>query len=143
MTYRSRHTTIVPLFQKWRIGIDKPIEGYQEEGKNLQAIIELSDKAISTSGNYRKFFVENGVKYAHTINPKTGYPSKNNLLSVSIIANDCMTADAYATACMASGLNNSKEMIANNHLEGYLVYSDSVGNYCVYITKGFQDRIIK
>ena len=130
--------------QSWHIGIDKPIEGNDTPGKDLQTIIEITNKAVATSGNYRKFYVENNIKYSHSINPQTGFPSKNNLLSVSILANDCMTADAYATACMVSGLNKSKKLIENSkNLEGYLVYSDSVGNYKVYITKGFQDKILK
>jgi thiamine biosynthesis lipoprotein len=132
-----------PKGQKWRVGIDKPIDGNQIPGENLQTIIEITDRAIATSGNYRKFFVEDNIKYTHTINPKTGYPAKNNLLSVSIIADDCMSADAYATACMVSGLEKSKQIIANNNLEGYLVYSDTSGNFKVFITPGFQERITK
>jgi thiamine biosynthesis lipoprotein len=126
----------------WRVGIDKPEDSNQLAGENLQAIVEISNKSLATSGNYRKFFIENGVKYAHTINPKTGYPAKNNLLSATIIASDCMTADAYATACMVGGIEKSKDLLKNiKGLEGYLVYSDSIGNYKIFVTEGLKSMI--
>jgi thiamine biosynthesis lipoprotein len=128
----------------WRIGIDKPIDGNQDSGANLQTIIEISGKSLATSGNYRKFFVENGVKYAHSINPKTGYPAKNNLLSATIVADDCMTADAYATACMVSGLDKSLQILNKvKGLDAYLVFSDNQGNFKVYVTDGLRSRIKK
>lgn len=128
----------------WRIGIDKPIDGNQDSGANLQTIIEISGKSLATSGNYRKFFVENGVKYAHSINPKTGYPAKNNLLSATIVADDCMTADAYATACMVSGLDKSLQILNKvKGLEAYLVFSDNQGNFKIYVTDGLRSRIKK
>ena len=77
----------------WKIGIDKPIS--IEEGRELQAVIALQDKSIATSGNYRKFYEKDGIKYSHTINPKTGYPVNHSLLSATVLANDCATADAY------------------------------------------------
>ncbi len=126
----------------WRIGIDKPEDGNQIAGANIQAIVEISGKSLATSGNYRKFFVENGVKYAHTINPKTGYPAKNTLLSATIIADDCMTADAYATVCMASGLEKSLEVIKKvKGLEAYLIYNDNEGKYQTYVTDGLKGMI--
>jgi FAD:protein FMN transferase len=87
----------------WRIGIDKPEDNNMTPGQSLQAIIRLSDKSISTSGNYRKFYIEDGIKYSHEINPKTGYPAKNTLLSASVIADDCTMADGLATAFMVMG----------------------------------------
>ena len=72
-------------------------------GETLQAIIRISDKALATSGNYRKFYIENGMKYSHEIDPRTGYPAKNNLLSATIIADECAMADGIATACMVMG----------------------------------------
>jgi thiamine biosynthesis lipoprotein len=126
----------------WRIGIDKPVDGNQVAGANIQAIVEISGKSLATSGNYRKFFVENGVKYAHTINPKTGYPAKNTLLSATIIADDCMTADAYATVCMASGLEKSLEVLKKvKGLEAYLIYNDDEGKYQTYVTEGLKGMI--
>ena len=123
----------------WRIGIDKPVEGNMIPGSDLQVILQLDRKSLSTSGNYRKFYVKDGVKYAHTINPSTGFPALSNLLSVTIIADDCMTADAYATACMVFGLEKSIDFL-NKHrfLEAYLIFSDEKGEFNVYSTKGFE-----
>ncbi len=87
----------------WRIGIDRPVDNNMSPGSDLEAIIELKDRSLATSGNYRKFYVENGIKYSHTIDPKTGYPAKNQLLSATILASDCATADGIATACMVMG----------------------------------------
>lgn len=126
----------------WRIGIDKPEDGNQVAGADLQTVVEITGKSLATSGNYRKFFVENGVKYAHTINPKTGYPAKNTLLSATIIADDCITADAYATVCMASGIEKSLEVLKKvKGLEAYLIYNDNDGKYQIYVTDGLKKMI--
>jgi len=120
----------------WRIAIDKPIEEVVED-RQIQAVIELRDKAMATSGNYRNFYVKDGRKYAHTINPKTGYPELNNVLSVSIIAEDCMSADAYATACMVMGYPAAYEFVKQDSLlEGYFIYTDGSGNLQVAYTNG-------
>ena len=103
-------------------------------GEDLQAIIKITNKAISTSGNYRKFYIENGIKYSHEIDPKTGYPARNRVLSATIIADDCATADGFATACMVMGLERSISFIENKHdIQGYLVYSDNNGNFLTWI----------
>ncbi len=110
----------------WKIGIDKPVESNTDE-RTLQATVNLNDRAMATSGNYRKFYEENGQKYAHIIDPHTGYPAKNNLLSASVFANDCMTADAYATAFMVMGLEKSKQFLIDNpslQLEVFFVYDE-------------------
>ncbi len=111
-------------------------------GEALQAIIRISDKALATSGNYRKFYVENGIKYSHTIDPKTGYPAKNTLLSATIIAGDCATADAVATACMVMGKEKSRDFI-NSHPQfgAYFVYSDESGNFRTWISDSLKDHI--
>ena len=122
----------------WRIGIDKPLEGNITPGANLQAILQLNRKSLATSGNYRKFYEKNGIKYAHTINPRTGYPAISNLLSATVIADDCMTADAYATAFMVMGLEKSIEFLnRNKSLDAYLIYNDEKGKYKIYYTEGF------
>jgi FAD:protein FMN transferase len=114
----------------WRIGIDKPVDNNLTPGESLQSILKITDKAISTSGNYRKFYIEDGVKYSHEIDPKTGRPVKNNLLSASIIADDCTMADGIATACMVFGTEKTIEFLGNHpEFEGYLVYSDNSGNF--------------
>ena len=127
---------------KWRVGIDKPFEQGDEINREIQIILEIENKAIATSGNYRKFYIEDGIKYSHSINPKTGVPIKHNLLSVTILANDCMTADAYATACMVIGLEKAKKLIENHQeLEGYFIFSDDKGDFQEYFTEGFNKYI--
>ncbi|MFH1320547.1 MAG: FAD:protein FMN transferase [Bacteroidota bacterium] len=126
----------------WRIGIDKPIENLEE--REIHAVIELKDKSLATSGNYRKFYEKNGIKYSHTIDPKTGYPVRHSLLSATIIANDCMTADAYATAFMVMGITKAKEFLIENpdlNLEVYFIYSGENGEWKVYYSKGFEGII--
>ncbi len=124
----------------WRIGIDKPVEGNMTPGSDLQAIIHLRDRSLATSGNYHRFYEKDGVKYVHTINPKTGYPVISNLLSATIVAEDCMTADAYATAMMVMGLEKSIQFLSENQfLEAYLVFADDKGAFQVYMTPGLHE----
>jgi FAD:protein FMN transferase len=128
--------------QTWRIGIDKPVEGNMLPGANLQAIIKLENKSLATSGNYRKFYEKNGMKFVHTVNPKTGYPVISNLLSATVVADDCITADAYATALMVFGVDKSIEFLkANNFLEAYLIYADQQGRFQVYVTPGLSKYV--
>jgi FAD:protein FMN transferase len=131
-----------PKNEAWKIGIDKPIDNNNLPGENMQAIVHLSNKSLATSGNYRKFYELDGIKYSHTIDPKTGYPVNHSLLSATIIANDCMTADAFATACMVMGLEKSIDLIENHpELDAYFIYSDNEGNYKVKSTSGIDDII--
>ena len=126
----------------WKIGIDKPEDNNMSPGSNLQAIIKIKNKAMATSGNYRKFYIENGIKYSHEIDPKTGYPARNTLLSATIIADDCATADGIATACMVMGRDKSIEFLdKNGELEAYLVYSDNEGNFKTWITENLRKNI--
>ena len=97
-----------PRGTEWKVGIDRPIEGLQIPGVDLQAIVEISDRSLATSGNYRKFYEKDGVKYSHTIDPKTGYPVQHCLLSATVLAGDCMRADAYATGFMVMGYEKSR-----------------------------------
>jgi len=130
--------------QYWHIGIDKPTEGNMSSGESLQAIIEINNKSLSTSGNYRAFYVENGVKYAHTIDPKTGFPARNTLLSTTVVCDDCMTADAYATTFMVLGVEKSKELLRKLHgIEVYFVYSNQQGGYEVFFSEGMKKMIVE
>jgi thiamine biosynthesis lipoprotein len=130
-----------PNNEDWKVGIEKPSDN-AAYGEGLQAIIVLKDKALATSGNYRKFYEENGIRYSHTIDPKTGFPVQHSLLSVSVLANDCATADAFATACMVSGLEKSKELINMiPEMEAYFIYSDNDGELKTHFTKGFKKFI--
>lgn len=107
----------------WRIGIDKP-QG-ENLARNLSHIIPLNNKAMATSGNYRKFYEVDGVKYSHTISPKTGFPVKHNLLSATVIADNCMDADAFGTSFMVLGLEKSIEILDENpNLDAILIYSE-------------------
>jgi len=125
-----------PEGKPWKIGIDKPVDGALP-GESIQAILTLSNKAVATSGDYRKFYIENGKKYAHHIDPHTGYPAKQNVLSASIIANDCITADAYGTAFMVLGLDKSILLLGEHpYLDAYLIYSDANGKLREYVTPG-------
>ena len=128
----------------WNIGIDKPSDGNMSPGNDLQAIIEINDKALATSGNYRAFYVENGVKYAHTIDPKTGFPARNTLLSTTVICDDCITADAYATTFMVLGVEKSKELLKKlPGIEVYFVYSNTNGDYEIYSSEGMKKMIVE
>ncbi|MDR1984777.1 MAG: FAD:protein FMN transferase [Prevotellaceae bacterium] len=112
--------------EKWKIGIDKPFDGNLNPGENIIHTIELTNKAIATSGNYRQFYTENGKKYSHTIDPKTGYPVQHSLLSATVIAADCMSADAVATSIMVMGIENAKKFIAKHpEYQVYLIYEEN------------------
>lgn len=127
----------------WVVGIDKPVESALS-GENIQAKISISNGyGLATSGNYRKFIEVNGQKYAHTINPKTGFPELNSLLSATVVAPSATKADALATAFMVKGVEWSKNFVVNrNDIDAYLVYSDSLGNYLVWMNEGMKKRII-
>lgn len=130
--------------KKWRLGIDKPTENIDEQNR-LQAIVMLENEALATSGNYRKYWVDSatGVKYAHTINPHSGFPSRNKLLSVSIIAPNGLLADAYATAFMAMGLPKTLKLLKQNKgLKAYLIVAHPEKDWEVITRNGFQDKIL-
>jgi len=126
-----------PKADSWRIGVDKPTEGNNEAGQDLQTIILLDNKSVTTSGNYRKYFEENGRKYSHIIDPHTGYPYKNNLLSVTVIAKDALTADGYDTPLMVLGLEGARELLKQHpEMDAYMIYSDESGKFRIEYTKG-------
>ncbi len=126
----------------WRIGIDRPEDGNNMPGNNLQAVISMKDRSLATSGNYRKFYIENGVKYSHTIDPRTGYPARNTLLSATILAGDCATADGLATACMVMGKDQAIEfMVEHPEYDAFLIYSDESGNFRTWSTDNLKKFI--
>ncbi len=111
--------------EEWRIGVDKPVENSNELNRENQIIINLSGKAIATSGNYRKFIANGKSKYGHSIDPRTGFPAKNELLSVSVISESCMLADAFATGLMVCGLEKALKIVENTpEIEAYFVYTE-------------------
>jgi len=130
--------------KKWRVGIDKPIDNPSPEKEEFQTIISLSNKSLATSGDYRRFYIENGIKYAHTINPKTGYPARSDLLSVSVIAPKCIEADAYATSFMVLGFEKSLSFVEKNkNLEAYFIYRDAGGKLQTKMSSGFEKQTEK
>ncbi len=125
----------------WKVGIEKPAEN-ADDPRQLNAVVNLKDKALATSGNYRRYFIKDGVKYSHTIDPKTGFPVNHTVLSTSVLANDCITADAYATAFMVMGLEKTKIFLAQNpDMDAYLIYTDSTGQLATWVSNGLKDLI--
>ena len=124
----------------WSIGINKPIEDSTMQHTNeLQRVVQLDGKALATSGNYLQYYYKNGTKYAHTIDPCSGKPVNHTLLSSSIIADDCMTADALATACMVIGVDSALSLIESlPNVEGYFIYAGNNGEYLEKHTNGFK-----
>ncbi len=126
----------------WTLGVDDP---QVEQGRQLKITLELKDRALASSGNYRKFRVDSitGQKYVHTIDPRTGFTKNSNVLSASVIAPTCAEADAYATAFMAMDLEASKTLLqSEKQLEAFIVYLDDAQEVREFVTEGFQKRIL-
>ena len=129
--------------KNWQIAIDNPLQ--KEDERTYIARMGLKDKAMATSGNYRKFRIDEdtGERYVHIINPKTGYPQKSRVLSVSVIATTCMEADAYATAFMIMEPEDIKTLL--NRLPGveaYIIGADENGDLTAYSVKGFEELMM-
>ncbi len=128
--------------EKWKVGIDQPLQSTSSERK-LEAIIELDNRALCTSGNYRKFYEEDGKRYAHILDPHTGYPVRQNILSASVLADDAITADAYATSFMVMGLLRSKQFLNENkdlNLEVYFIYDEN-GLWKTFTSESLKNKI--
>jgi thiamine biosynthesis lipoprotein len=124
----------------WRTAIEDPTVKVYE--RKVLAIVNMQDRAVATSGNYRNYYVRDGIKYVHTINPATGYPISHKLLSASVFADNCMIADAFATAFMVMGVEKAKEVLENNpSLDAYLIYSGENGQILTFATKGIEAQI--
>ncbi|MCX8148465.1 FAD:protein FMN transferase [Thermaurantimonas aggregans] len=121
----------------WLIGIEKPVD--DPNNQKFQIIIKLKDKSLATSGSYRKYrTMPDGSRLSHTINPKTGYPTNHNLLSVSVIADDCATADGLATALLVMGLQEAKQFAAKHpEYDYFFIYFDRYKGYQTWSTEGF------
>jgi FAD:protein FMN transferase len=131
-----------PKSEWWKVGINTPDE--KADVNDFQSKILLKNRSLATSGNYRNFYKVNGINYAHTINTKTGFPEKNRLLSVSIFADDCMTADAYATACMAMGVEKAFDLASSiDGLDGYFIYSEEDGDMMSMHTQGLENVFVE
>lgn len=124
----------------WKVGVDKPIKK-PDPSDRFQVVLELENKSLATSGNYRNFYVKDEQIYSHTIDPISGYPVTHTLLSATVVANSCMLADAYATAFMVMGLDSVKSFLeTNSQIDAFLVYGENqIWN--TWSSQGFEERI--
>ena len=133
---------INPRRVPWRIAVIKPTDDTLSVNNDRQAVLNVTDKAMATSGNYRRFYYKGGKRYAHTIDPKTGYPVQHNILSATVLAADCTTADAYATSFMVMGLEKAKAILEKHpELIAYIIYNDKDNNSAVWFTPSLKDKI--
>ena len=129
--------------EPWRIGVNKPTDDSLNTSQELQTILNVTDIAMATSGNYRNFYYKNGKKYAHTIDPKTGYPVQHTLLSATVLAKDCATADAYATSFMVLGLEGAQKILQQHpELMAYLIYTNDDGKTEVWYSPSLKEKIL-
>jgi FAD:protein FMN transferase len=132
-----------PDGQEWLVGIENPAADSLSE-RTINTRVKLKDKALATSGSYRKYYEENGLRYSHTIDPHTGYPVRHSLLSVSVLARDCATADGYATAFMVMGFDKAREFVENEpDMEAFFIVDAGSGTFQTYATKGLEELIVK
>ena len=128
----------------WRIGVTKPTDDSLSVDNELQTVLNVTNKAMATSGNYRNFYYKDGKKYAHTIDPKTGYPVQHSLLSATVLADNCATADAYATSFMVMGIEKAKGVLERHpELMAYFIYTDESGNLAVWYSPSMKDKILE
>lgn len=124
----------------WHIGITKPTEDSLNLEGEMQTVLSITDHAMATSGNYRNFYYQGGRKYAHTIDPRTGYPVQHSLLSATVLAENCATADAYATSFMVLGVEGAKAVLARHpELMAYLIYTDEKGQLTTWASPALSD----
>ena len=128
--------------EKWKIGINKPTQHALPTEEDLQTLLSLTNCGIATSGNYRNFYIKDGKKYAHSIDPKTGYPVQHSLLSTTVITQSCAKSDALATAFMVMGLDKAKAFVeTHKDIQVYFIYADEKGNYQVWMSDGMKPLI--
>lgn len=132
-----------PDGRQWTVGINKPVDDSTQVNNELQQIIRLTDCGIATSGNYRNFYYKGGKKYAHTIDPATGFPVEHSLLSATVVHKSCTLADAYATAFMVMGTQRAQAFLKkHNDIEAYLIYNDTEGHLATWQTEGFGKYVV-
>ena len=133
---------ISPHRVPWKIGVVKPTDDTLNVQQELQTVLNVTDKAMATSGNYRNFYYKGGKKYAHTIDPATGRPVQHSLLSATVLADDCATADAYATSFMVMGMERARKVLERHpKLMAYFIYSDAQGQTAVWYSPSLRDKI--
>ena len=128
----------------WKIGVTKPTDDSLSVSGELQTVLNVTDMAMATSGNYRNFYYKGGKKYAHTIDPKTGYPVQHSLLSATVLAKSCATADAYATSFMVMGVERAKALLERHpELMAYFIFSQPDGSNAVWFSPSLKKKIEK
>ena len=130
--------------QPWSVGVTKPTDDSLNISHELQTILNVTDKAMATSGNYRNFYYKDGKKFAHTVDPKTGNPVQHSILSATVLAKSCAMADAYATSFMVMGLEKAQQVLDRHpELMAYFIYSDQNGHDAVWFSPSLRDKIAK
>ena len=133
---------INPTRLPWRIGVTKPEDDTLGIKQENQTVLNVTDKAMATSGNYRNFYYKGGKKYAHTIDPATGYPVQHSLLSATVLTKACATADAYATSFMVMGMERAQQLLERHpELMAYFIYTDQKGELAVWFSPSLKDKI--
>lgn len=131
-----------PKGDAWRVGINTPVEGSPALSNDIEEVVEIHNGGMATSGNYRNFYIKEGKRIAHTIEPKTGYPVQHSLLSATVIANNCMLADAYATAFMVLGVERSLEIAESlPQIEAFFIYADTDQTHTFAQTSGMHNYL--
>ena len=126
----------------WKVGVIKPTDDSLNVSHEVQTVLNVTDIAMATSGNYRRFYYKDGKKFAHTIDPATGYPVQHNILSATVLAKTCATADAYATSFMVLGLDGARKVLERHpELMAYFIYDDGQGNNAVWFSPSLKDKI--
>lgn len=125
----------------WRIGVSKPVDDPDNDAQELETVLNVTNQAMATSGNYRNFYYKGGRKYAHTIDPKTGRPVQHSLLSATVLAPTCAEADAYATSFMVMGLDKARQVLERKkQLKAYFIYQNAHGGLSVWKSEGLDER---
>lgn len=133
---------ISPKRVPWKVGVIKPTDDTLATTNEYQTILNITDKAMATSGNYRNYYYKDGKRYAHTIDPKTGYPVQHNILSATVLASECAIADAYATSFMVLGLEGAKQILERHpELMAYLIYTNEQNEYAVWCSPTLESKI--
>ena len=134
---------INPKRVPWKIGVNKPLDDSLSKGE-IQTVLNVTDRAMATSGNYRNFYYHGGQKYAHTIDPRTGLPVQHTLLSATVLSESCATADAYATSFMVMGMDSAKQFLEKHpELLVYFIYAKPDGQMDSWYSPSLKDKIIK
>lgn len=126
----------------WKVGVVRPTDDMLSANSELQTVLNVTDIAMATSGNYRNYYYKDGKKYAHTIDPKTGYPVQHSLLSATVLTKECAVADAYATSFMVMGIEKAKKVLERHpELMVYFIYTTDNGKYDVWFSPSLKDKI--